>query len=138
MTVACTAYTLGLEKLTMGELLDTLDRLRVLAVVDVRPPALAAVPPTPGRLAEELAAAGLGFRSLGWRLVDAGPELPAVLGEVMAMAADAPCALVCIEAEPGRCHRSKVLAPALEAAGARVVHVLPDGRLRRHQPALGL
>lgn len=36
--------------------------------------------------------------------------------------------LMCAERRPAACHRSKLLAPAFEAAGFSVVHILEDGQ----------
>ncbi|MCB1743745.1 MAG: DUF488 domain-containing protein [Gammaproteobacteria bacterium] len=39
-------------------------------------------------------------------------------------------AIMCAEREPRRCHRHHLITPVLVAAGARVIHILHDGRLR--------
>jgi uncharacterized protein (DUF488 family) len=41
-------------------------------------------------------------------------------------------ALMCAEKEPERCHRFLLIAPVLEEAGVRVVHVRGDGTLQDH------
>jgi len=46
-------------------------------------------------------------------------------------------ALICAERDPERCHRFLLVAPALMAAGARVVHVLGDGTLKDHGELAG-
>ncbi|MCA0431626.1 MAG: DUF488 domain-containing protein [Proteobacteria bacterium] len=40
--------------------------------------------------------------------------------------------LCCAEQDPLHCHRCLMLAPELGRAGAKVVHILPDGRLEDH------
>lgn len=38
-----------------------------------------------------------------------------------------PVCLMCSEAMPEKCHRSRLLEPLFEAAGIGLVHILPDG-----------
>ena len=40
--------------------------------------------------------------------------------------------------EPEHCHRARVIAPALEEMGVRVVHLLHDGTALAHQDSLGI
>lgn len=42
-------------------------------------------------------------------------------------------ALMCAEAEPLQCHRSILIAPALQARGLEVKHILRDGSLQSHR-----
>jgi uncharacterized protein (DUF488 family) len=63
-------------------------------------------------------------------------ELARGLDRIMELAADARVALMCSESQPltdhsrprANCHRVGLLAPPLRARGARLVHILPDGR----------
>ncbi|HSR15991.1 MAG TPA: DUF488 domain-containing protein, partial [Gemmatimonadales bacterium] len=86
--------------------------------------------------------AGLGYRwmgrALGGRSRPGAAQFAAAVDEVAALAAGGPVALLCAETDPASCHRSLVLAPALEARGATVWHILPDGTAAPHQPPLGL
>ncbi len=98
------------------------------------------------------AAAGIGYRWMGDRLggrityepdggADVGPGAPSfesALADVLTLNQGGPVALLCAERNPDHCHRSALLAPALEALGAEVYHILEDGSARRHQPTLGL
>lgn len=45
-------------------------------------------------------------------------------------------AMMCAEKEPLDCHRTLLVAPALEAAGARVAHIKSDGGLESHRQAM--
>jgi uncharacterized protein (DUF488 family) len=45
-------------------------------------------------------------------------------------------ALLCAEKEPLRCHRTLLVARALEAQGVSVFHILPDGRLESHAESM--
>ncbi len=45
-------------------------------------------------------------------------------------------AVMCAEREPLECHRTILVAPALEEAGLSVVHIHADGRLETHNEAM--
>lgn len=45
-------------------------------------------------------------------------------------------ALMCAEKEPLECHRTLLVARALDEQGAEVVHILSDGRLESHRAAM--
>lgn len=61
-----------------------------------------------------------------------GREFQAALDELCRLAADQPTAVMCAEADPARCHRL-ILADHLLARGFEVVHILADGRTKRHE-----
>lgn len=42
-------------------------------------------------------------------------------------------ALICAEKDPADCHRAHLVAPALVAAGASVLHIHADGHLETHE-----
>ncbi|MEM8988378.1 MAG: DUF488 domain-containing protein [Pseudomonadota bacterium] len=46
-------------------------------------------------------------------------------------------ALMCAEADPERCHRTGLIAPALETHGVEVLHLLPNGERRPHETVAG-
>ena len=46
-------------------------------------------------------------------------------------------ALMCAEKEPLECHRTLLVAPALEAKGVAVEHILADGGLEAHGAVMG-
>lgn len=58
------------------------------------------------------------------------------LERVIAGARQFRIALVCAEREPLECHRCLLVAPELEAAGVRVVHVHADGSIEPHSEAM--
>jgi len=45
-------------------------------------------------------------------------------------------AIMCAEAEPLDCHRTILVANAVDAVGVRVDHILSDGRLESHEEAM--
>ena len=59
------------------------------------------------------------------------PEFNAGLDELVEMAERAPCAMMCAEAVPWRCHRSLV-ADALAVRGIQVRHILSGVRAEPH------
>ena len=53
-----------------------------------------------------------------------------------AEAAGLATAVMCAESDPGRCHRSLIADAAALLHGAEVRHLLHEGRLAQHRPAL--
>ena len=73
-----------------------------------------------------------------WQTITAVPRFSAAVTEVAGLATGSVVALLCAELDPSRCHRETALADPFEEAGFFVVHILPDGSLRPHQPGLGI
>lgn len=156
--MAATLFTVGHGARPLGEFLALLRGAGVARVVDVRTsPTSRKHPHFAGEaLAAALRAEGIAYewrRELGgWRRTRPGsrhtairspgfrgyadhmetPEFRASLASLIASAARTPTAVMCAESLWWRCHRS-MLADALVAAGCRVQHILPDGRLARHR-----
>jgi uncharacterized protein (DUF488 family) len=99
-------------------------------------------------LARSLAAAGIQYVFLGRQLVGK-PDDPALRGphgqpdyapsppryqdglaRLMACGAEWRTAFVCSEGDPAHCHRERLVARSLRAAGWRVHHILGDGTLQ--------
>jgi uncharacterized protein (DUF488 family) len=132
----------------------------VVMIVDVRSEPYSRHAPdfARARLETLCAAAGIGYRWMGRHLggrpddpalldvegrpdparMGADPGFRAALDTVAALAASAGVVLLCAEEDPGGCHRSTLLAPALEATGHRVVHLRHDGTASPHQDRLDL
>jgi uncharacterized protein (DUF488 family) len=68
----------------------------------------------------------------------AAPRFLGGIEELIAVAGATPTVILCAETDPARCHRSTVIAPALEARGFVVEHILGDGSTIRHQSSLPL
>lgn len=135
-------YTVGHGAADFPTVSDLLARHAIATIIDVRsrPYSRHATDFNKDTLSDLAQAAGFGYRWMGDTLggLDGTPEAAsflAALHQVSALARTAPVVLLCAEGDPSRCHRSTVLAPALEEMGARVVHVLPDGSTRVHQPS---
>ena len=149
-------YTIGHSTRSFGDFLGLLEREGVRHLIDVRAfPASRRYPHfSREALAASLPAASLRyshFPDLGgrrkgradspniqWR--NAGfrayadymetPEFQAALDRLILNAAESPCAVMCAEAVPWRCHRT-LIADAAEARGVQVFHIL-DSATSRH------
>ncbi len=153
-------FTIGHGVAAFAELSPLLERHGVATIVDVRSePWSRRAPDFSRRRLESLAAAaGFGYRWLGDAL-GGRPADPSVLAEdgtpdpaAMAsspafvgalevleeLAAGGAIVLLCAEADPRRCHRSTLLAPALAERGHEVAHLLHDGSVCAHHPRLGI
>jgi uncharacterized protein (DUF488 family) len=153
-------FTIGHGRGTFGDVQQRLDRHHVATLIDIRSEPYSRHAPDFEReaLREHCRAAGIGYLWMGdrlggrprhpalldeegapdWEAVARSPGFQAGIGEVLTLAADGRVALLCAEADPAHCHRSFLVAPALEERGAEVYHILPDGSLARHQPTLGI
>lgn len=152
-------FTIGHGTAAFAELSPLLERHGIATIVDVRSEPWSRRAPDFARPSlEDLAgAAGFGYRwlgdDLGGRPVDAalldadGRPNQAATRESQAfrdglaileeLGAGAGVVLLCAEADPARCHRAMILAPALADRGHEVLHLLHDGTLRPHHPTLG-
>ena len=135
-------FTIGHGAHSFRTIADSLDRFGIATVIDVRSRPYSRHAPdfNKGTLAELATTTGFGYRWMGDTLggLDDTPDpasFLASLHQVLTLARTAPVVLLCAEGEPSRCHRSTVLAPALEGLGARITHILPDGSTQLHQPS---
>ena len=134
--------TVGHSNHVMERFLQLLAVHRVQCLVDVR-----SVPWSrrwPWFRKRELAgcmqAAGIAYRHVGAALggkpragdTVAPAAFDAAVDQVMGLAHLGRVALMCSEADPARCHRSALLAPAFQQCGAQVLHVLADGSTEEH------
>ena len=153
-------FTIGHSTRSLGGFLALLEENGVRLLVDVRRfPSSRRFPHFSGkRLAEALSAAGLAYRhevdlgghrqplpgsaNRGWRndafrgYADhmATPAFRAALDRVLAGAATG--AVMCAEADPRQCHR-QLIADALLARGASVLHILGPGQVEPHRLTRG-
>lgn len=155
-----TVYTIGHGRAAFAAVAEVLAGHGVATIIDVRShPHSRHAPEFSRPVLDGLAAAsGFGYRwrgdALGGRPDDPtllqadgsldeealrhSPRLRAALVDVVALARGGGVALLCAEAEPQHCHRSRVIAPALGDMGVTVVHLLHDGSARAHQDPLGI
>jgi uncharacterized protein (DUF488 family) len=149
-------YTVGHGLLPIDALVANLSRHEVEAVIDVRSQPFSGRAPQFNRenLSSELEAAGITYiwmgQTLGGRpperlrtpagapdyeLMAREPATVAALDKVVEAATRRRIALLCSEARPEGCHRTRMLEPQLEERGAAVQHILPEGNLAS-QPTL--
>lgn len=151
-----TVFTIGHAGRSFQELERLLITHGVRTIIDIRSEPHAADSPDFDRdnVAGLARVAGLGYRWMGDQLgavaAASGPtdganhgemlaaDVAAALDQVLQLAAGGEVALLCTEAEPERCHRSSLLGRVLVARGDTVLHILPDGSLRRQQDTLGV
>ena len=146
-------YTVGHSTHPVQDFLDLLKSNGITAVGDVRSNPYSRYNPQFNRetLKASVAAAGIAYVFLG-RELGARSEDPACyvdgkvqydrlartglfqqgLDRVAAGAARYKLALMCAEKEPLGCHRTILVAPALEARGFTIHHILADGSIETH------
>lgn len=153
-------WTVGHGQRDFADLERELAANGITTLVDVRSQPFSRRAPefTKAPLEEQCADASIHYRWLGDRLggrpgdpslrsPSGTPDLEAIaaseafrggIEELAAVAAAAPTAIMCAERDPGGCHRATLVAPALEARGIVVTHLLEGGRSVRHQSELPL
>lgn len=158
MTQQHVIYTIGHGSDSFDAFLERLDPHGVTTVVDVRSDPVSRHAPDFDKrtLEEETAAAGVAYRWLGAALGGRprDPELYNEAGEVrwddlaasasfaggieqlIGLARSSTIAVMCSELDPRRCHRTRVIAPALATAGFVVLDIHDDGSVAPHQPPL--
>ena len=151
-------FTIGHGSGTYSDLERRLAPHRIHTIVDVRSHPTSRRAPDFRKEALEVHASASGYayrwmgRALGGkpadpklRTPDGDPDYVAMaqdarfrsaLEELDALAADSHAVLLCAETEAARCHRSLLIAPALEERGYRVMHIDGEGTSRPHQPSL--
>ncbi len=136
-----TIYTIGHGRHPLSYFLELLRRCRIAFVCDVRSAARSRWPQYNGRvLADALREQGIGYEHLpecGGKVLAPPAELARGLDRIMELAAEIPVVMMCSESQPltrhtrkprANCHRVGLLAPPLRLRGARIIHILPDGR----------
>ena len=148
-------YTIGHSSHTSEQFVELLRRHGIRRIVDVRSAPYSKYTPqfNKGELENALRAAGVEYdyrgRELGgkpaedtlhtlggspdYEKIASQPEFRRGLRSVIERFADGDTALMCSEGDPMACHREKLLAAALRAEGVDVLHILPDGSIRRQE-----
>ena len=156
-TMRGAVFTIGHSTHTLDEFVGLLRRHRVTAVADVRAAPYSRFNPQFKRdaLADSLGALGLEYvflgRELGGRSADPADyrdgriDYDRLRGterfrrgveRVVRGAEGRRIALMCAEKEPLDCHRTLLVAPALEARNIAVAHILPDGAVEPHDATM--
>jgi len=150
-------FTIGHSTHPLDEFIALLKRHAVTALADVRSAPFSRFNPqfNKGALARDLKAHGIKYvflgRELGARSDDpscyengrvqygrlARTELfKRGIERVMKGAEEHRIALMCAEKEPLECHRTLLVARALDEQGLEVTHILGDGQLESHRAAM--
>ena len=152
-------FTIGHSAHSMGAFRGLLGRHRIDVVADVRSAPYSGYNPqfNQGALRRALAAAGIKYMFLGkelgarsadplcyvdgkvryTRLADK-PDFKRAIGRLVTGARKGyRIAIMCAEKEPLECHRTLLVAQALDEAGQAVRHILADGVAERHADTMG-
>ena len=150
-------FTVGHSNHPELDFLALLQRYTVTVVADVRSAPYSRFNPHFNReaLRGALEAAGIGYVYLGrelggrsddpacyrdgricYQLVAERPYFKEGLRRLTAGAEDQRTVLMCAEREPLHCHRTLLVAQALDAVGLDVAHIHADGRLEPHDTAM--
>jgi uncharacterized protein (DUF488 family) len=133
-------YTIGHSRHAFAHFLELLQQHEVAFVCDVRSVARSRWPQYNGRVLEKLLLEhGIGYEHLpecGGKVIAPTEDLARGLDRIMELAAEMRVGVMCSESQPltnhveprANCHRVGLLSPPLKARGARILHILPDGR----------
>lgn len=139
--------TIGHSNHPIERFVDLLKAGGVALLVDVRSMPYSRRFPQFGkeRLAESLAAAGIGYSHEGAALggkpegggdydaLAARPAFKDALGRLIERAEETTLCLMCAEKEPLDCHRTVLVSRRLAERGVAVDHLLADGGMRPHR-----
>jgi uncharacterized protein (DUF488 family) len=147
-----TLWSIGHSNVPVERFIALLADHQIALVADVRTAPYSRHWPQFNReeLARSLKAAGIGYvflgRELGGKPEDSGlrgprglPDYDAIaatpiyqdgLARLMALGREQRVAFMCSEGDPAHCHRERLVARSLRAAGWRVEHILSDGSLQ--------
>lgn len=137
---APTIYSIGHGRHPFDYFLKLLTEHEIAFVCDVRSVARSRWPQYNGRVLEEnLREAGIGYEHLpecGGKVIAPTEELARGLDRIIELAAEMRIAIMCSESQPltqhssprANCHRVGLLSTPLRERGARILHILPDGK----------
>ncbi len=135
-----TIYTIGHGRHPFDYFLQLLRAHKIALVCDVRSVARSRWPHFNGRVLEEiLKENGIGYEHLpecGGKVVAPQADLDRGLDRIIELASEMQIAIMCSESQPltshstprANCHRVGLLAVPLRERGAKLMHILPDGR----------
>jgi uncharacterized protein (DUF488 family) len=136
-----TIYSIGHGRHAFAHFLELLREHEVAHLCDVRSIARSRWPQYNGRVLEQLLREnGIGYEHLpecGGKVAVPTEDLARGLDRIMELASEMRVAIMCSESQPltnhvqprANCHRVGLLSTPLKARGARLLHILPDGRV---------
>jgi uncharacterized protein (DUF488 family) len=135
-----TVYTIGHGRHAWDDFLALLRQHEIEVLVDVRSVARSRWVQFNGQVLEAaLRRARIGYEWLpecGGKKIAPPADLARGLDRIIELASDARVAIMCSESQPltkhkqprANCHRVGLLSQPLRERGARVIHILPDGK----------
>ena len=140
MSTSPIIYSIGHGRHPFAYFLELLQQYEIQFLCDVRSVARSRWPQFNGLvLAELLNDNGIGYEHLpetGGKTKPKPEDLARGIDRIIEIASELRTAIMCSESHPlsnhklprANCHRVGMLAPMLKAKGARIIHILPDGR----------
>ncbi|MCA1590500.1 MAG: DUF488 domain-containing protein [Acidobacteria bacterium] len=135
-----TIHTIGHGRHSFDYFLELLNQHKIRFLCDVRSVARSRWPQFNGFVLQELLRENdIGYEHLpetGGKFKPVPKDLTRGIDRIIEIASDVRTVIMCSESQPlsqhkiprANCHRVGMLAPLLKAKGARVIHLLPDGR----------
>jgi uncharacterized protein (DUF488 family) len=139
-----TIYTVGHSNHKIDSFLELLRQHDIQVLIDVRSSPYSRYVPQANRetLARALQSFGVEYRWRGQNLggkpqgatgdydeIHKSQDFQEGLAELITLARDRKVTIMCSEGDHRKCHRHKLITPALLEQSARVIHILPDGSL---------
>jgi uncharacterized protein (DUF488 family) len=133
-------YTIGHGRHSWADFLALLKEYEIELLADVRSVARSRWPQFNGQVLEaSLRRERIGYEWLpecGGKKIAPPADLARGLDRIVELASDARVAIMCSESQPltkhklprANCHRVGLLSQPLRERGARVIHILPDGK----------
>jgi uncharacterized protein (DUF488 family) len=133
-------YTIGHGRHAWADFLALLKEYEIELLVDVRSAARSRWPQFNGQVLEaSLRRERIGYEWLpecGGKKIAPPADLARGLDRIVELASDARVCIMCSESQPltkhklprANCHRVGLLSQPLRERGARVIHILPDGK----------
>ncbi len=133
-------HTIGHGRHAFSYFLELLRQYEIEFLCDVRSVARSRWPQYNGGVLRELLNEnGIGYEHLpetGGKTKPNPEDLARGIDRIIEIASDVRTVIMCSESQPlsqhkqprANCHRVGLLAPLLKAKGARIIHILPDGR----------
>jgi uncharacterized protein (DUF488 family) len=132
-----TAFTIGHSNHPLDHFLSLLRQHEIQLLVDVRsvPYSKHAPQYRKHEIQKAIESQGMTYVYLGKELGGMPraqePDFQAGLARFLALAEEKRVAIMCAEEDPGKCHRSALIAPELRERGVQVVHIRGDERGQR-------
>ncbi|MFP4195118.1 MAG: DUF488 family protein [Desulfobacterales bacterium] len=123
-------YTIGYQKITVDQLIDILYGYGAEVLVDVRSKPYTSKPGFHRHELERLIPdKGVEYHWAGDRLGGFGEIKDDAVDELASLARQKTVCIMCMEADPDKCHRKTVIARRLSDRGIEAVHIMQTAQL---------